>query len=134
MSDISFPINTSLNNYQSHHAGRMYKHYAHAREKHPYFCDWIAPQGETPEEVSKKIAFRLSAIRAAIVGEAKNGMLGWDDLLDCEVWEVFEALATDNKAQAVEELYDAIAVLLRTIDVLEGRQKLGKPEVKGENK
>ena len=31
-------------------------------------------------------------------------------------------------AAAVEELYDVIAVLLRTIDVIEGRYKLGKPE------
>ena len=29
---------------------------------------------------------------------------------------------------AVEECYDAIAVLLRVIDVLEGRQELGRPE------
>ena len=33
-----------------------------------------------------------------------------------------------NAERAVDEAYDAIAVLLRIIDVLEGRQKLGKPE------
>ena len=102
-------------------------HYAHAREKHPYFCDWVEPHGKTPEEVSKKIAFTLAKIRKYIKDNAKKHVLGWDDLLNCEVWEVFEALATGNKAQAVEELYDCIAILLRTIDVLEGRQPLGKP-------
>ena len=102
-------------------------HYAHAIEKHPYFCDWVEPQGKTPEEVSKKIAFTLTRIRKRIKDYAKKRILGWDDLLDCEVWEVFEALASGNKAQAVEELYDCIAILLRTIDVLEGRQPLGKP-------
>lgn len=44
------------------------------------------------------------------------------------MWEVFEALVSGDKTHAVEELYDCVAVLLRTIDVLEGRQKLGKPE------
>lgn len=110
------------------HDERVRQHYDHAREKHPYFCDWVQPSGKTPEEIRKKIEFQLSAIRAAIVGEAKSGTLGWDDLLNCEVWEVFEALANDNKAHAIEELYDCIAVCLRTIDVLEGRQKLGKHE------
>lgn len=33
-----------------------------------------------------------------------------------------------DKANAVEECYDAIAVLLRMVDVPEGRQTLGKPE------
>ena len=106
---------------------KIIEHYDHAIEKHPYFCDWVEPQGKTPEEVSKKIAFTLAKIRKYIKDNAKKHVLGWDDLLNCEVWEVFEALATGNKAQAVEELYDCIAVLLRTIDVLEGRQPLGKP-------
>ena len=52
----------------------------------------------------------------------------WNELADCEVWEATEALANGDKAQAVEELYDCISVLLRTVDVLEGRQALGKPK------
>lgn len=106
---------------------KIASHYAHAIEKHPYFCDWVQPHGKTPEAVSKKISFTLAKIRKYIKDNAKKHVLGWDDLLNCEVWEVFEALATGNKAQAVEELYDCIAILLRTIDVLEGRQSLGKP-------
>lgn len=38
------------------------------------------------------------------------------------------AVANGDKAQAVEELYDCISVLLRTVDVLEGRQALGRPK------
>lgn len=106
---------------------KIASHYAHARKKHPRFCDWVQPHGKTPEAVSKKIAFTLAKIRKHIKDNAKKHVLGWDDLLNCEVWEVFEALATGNKAQAVEELYDCIAILLRTIDVLEGRQSLDKP-------
>lgn len=43
------------------------------------------------------------------------------------------ALANGDKAQAVEELYDVIAVLLRTVYALEGRQKLGRPKVGANN-
>ncbi|MGN0845251.1 MAG: hypothetical protein ACI4QT_08555 [Kiritimatiellia bacterium] len=54
--------------------------------------------------------------------------VGWDDILDCELWEIYDALAHDDKAQAVSECYDAIAVLMRTVDVLEGRQPLEEPK------
>ena len=65
MSDISFPINTSLNNYQSHHAGRMYKHYAHAREKHPYFCDDLLPELEL-DEIRRHTKNVLTSIRKSL--------------------------------------------------------------------
>lgn len=117
-------------NYSMAHTGRIREHYANAVKKHPYFCDCLNPTGleELPPGISNNISFHLSAVRAIVADEAKNGTLGWDRLLNCEVWEVYEALANNNAAQAVEELYDAIAVLLRTIDVVEGRQRLGKPE------
>ena len=102
-------------------------HYAHAREKHPYFCDWVQPGicGITNiEKIKECLAFAREQIDDGII----TNSLRWDDLLECEMWEVFEALAIDDKTRAVEELYDCVAVLLRTIDVLEGRQKLGKPE------
>lgn len=109
------------------HAKRITDHYAHAREKHPYFCDWIGPDGRHKDS-RERVERILNRLRITVKRNAKTGNLGWDDLLDCEVWEVFDALVRGDKAQAVEELYDCISVLLRTIDVLEGRQKLGKPE------
>lgn len=112
------------------HDDRVRAHYAHAIEKHPYFCDWVAPKG-TDADIKLKIARQLEWCRDRLRAGIERGMLGWDDLLDCEMWEVFEALANGDKAHAVEELYDMIAVCLRTIDVLEGRQKLGKPEEVG---
>lgn len=114
------------------HADPILKHYNHAREKHLYFCDWVEPQGETSEKAKAKTETTLAVIRGIIKEGMEKHTLGWDDLLNCEVWEVFEALANGDKAQAVEELYDCIAVCLRTIDVLKGWQKLGKPETKGE--
>ena len=135
MSDISFPINTSLNNYQSHHAGRMYKHYAHAREKHPYFCDAIAPvdldeerRKGTLADYQENTSYSLATVRENVAVDAQKGRLTWEMLLLCETWEISDAIANGDTAHAVEECYDAIAVLLRAIDVLEGRQPLGKPE------
>ena len=116
--------------FDSHHYDCICKHYAHAREKHPYFCDWIGPTNKSPCDV-ERVKKQLAISRRCIKRNMKLGRLGWDDILDCEVWEVFDALVRGDKVQAVKELYDCIAVCLRTIDVLEGRQKLGKPETKG---
>ena len=121
MSDISFPINTSLNYYQSHHAGRMYKHYAHAREKHPYFCDGILSPVEDYKGALANQRSRLAAARSC-------GMVAACDLVGCELLEAYAEAANGKDAHAVEECYDAIAILLRKIDMLEGRQKLGKPK------
>ena len=127
------PIMPTWYDYKMHHDGRVRQHYAHAKEKHPYFCDWIGPTNKSPCDV-ERVKKQLAISRRCIKRNMKLGRLGWDDILDCEVWEVFDALVRGDKVQAVEECYDAIAVLLRTIDVLEGRQKLGKPEAKGESK
>ena len=128
----------AIGQHNTWHSPRIAKHYAHAREKHPYFCDMIAPVDLDKEDKEgladyrEAVKRRLSDMRSDIEVLIKNGELDWSDLVLCELWEVDEAIADGDKAQAVEECYDAIAVLLRTIDVLEGRQKLGKPETKGE--
>ena len=113
--------------FQKIHLDGVMAHYAHAREKHPYFCDWIGPDGRHKDS-RERVERILNRLRITVERNAKTGNLGWDDLLDCEVWEVFDALVRGDRAQAVEELFDCIAILLRAIDVLEGRQKLGKPE------
>ena len=132
MSDISFPINTSLNNYQSHHAGRMYKHYVHAKEKHPYFCDRLLPDWPM-SKIKSRIAVNIECARGRIKTGVRDRNLIWNEIADCEVWEATWAMANGDTVHAVEECYDVIAILLRTIDVLEGRQKLGKPESQPNN-
>lgn len=112
--------------YTKHHADRISAHYRHAREKHPYFCDWVKPDFATASEKTR-IADVLAVVRNRITYGIEHRSLGWEDLLDCELWEVFNALAKGDTAHAIEEVYDMIAVCLRAIDVLEGRQKLGKP-------
>ena len=109
-----------------HHTLKIKEHYAHAREKHPYFCD-LSPL-HIGALYKMCVPMRLNRARKDMKRRTENGCVTWEDVLYCEIWEVFEALANGDKSHAVEELYDTIAVILRTIDVLEGRQKLGKPE------
>lgn len=112
--------------YSDHHSRKIEHHYAHAIEKHPYFCDW------NPLDIDEVhrgyILLKLDHAREMLKYSIECGNVEWKEVLDCEIWEAFEALVNGDKAHAVEELYDMIAVCLRTIDVLEGRQKLGKPE------
>lgn len=125
---------------EAYHLSNVLKHYTHAKKKHPYFCDKIAPidldkeDKEGLADYRESVKMRLSDMRRDIKASIKKGDLDWSDLVLCELCEVDEAIADDDKAQAIEELYDCIAVCLRTIDVLKGWQKLGKPEKKGKTK
>lgn len=120
----------TMMSFDAHHASRICKHYAHAIEKHPYFCD-IIRTGDLPFDFAK---FHLEDCRRRLVHARDANVLRWDELLDCEKYEAMVEINSGNTVRAVEECYDAIAVLLRTIDVLEGRQKLGKPTTKGNGK
>jgi hypothetical protein len=114
---------------------KIKEHYEHAKQKHPYFCDGLLPSqvkdGMTEEAMIGSIAWNIQAARARIRRGIKFGNVLWNEVLNCEVWEATEAMADGNTAAAVEECYDAIAVLLRMVDVLEGRQALGDPAKKG---
>lgn len=118
---------------ETYHVSNILKHYAHAKEKHPYFCDKIAPVDLDEEgckgtlaDYQESVRYSLATVRDNVACDAQNGRLTWEMLLLCETWEICEAIANGDTAHAVEECYDALSVLLRTIDVLEGRQKLGK--------
>lgn len=115
---------------------KIKQHYNHAQQKHPYFCDGLLPtqvkDGMTEEAMIHIIAWNLNVERKRLKRGIELGNVLWNEVLNCEVWEATEAMADGNTAAAVEECYDAIAVLLRTIDVLEGRQALGDPAKKGE--
>lgn len=115
-----------LGSFLDEHHGRIAEHYAHAIEKHPYFCDW-SPL-ETTEYFKRKATEALLGAREELKFASEANEVEWIDVLEHEKYEAVEALASGDTAHAVEELYDCVAVLLRTIDVLEGRQKLGKPE------
>ena len=107
------------------HIARIERHYLHAKEKHPYFCDRLIPENYTQDD-SEAL---LRMLRGDIAeGKRYSSLYAFANVLDCEIAEAECAVAKGDTAAAVEECYDAIAVLLRVVDVLEGRQKLGKPE------
>lgn len=104
------------------HEDRVEKHYAHAVQKHPYFCDIITCLSDVGADT------HLDIYRKTLEAESVNGAVEAGTLIGCEFYEAIQAYTHDNTPHAVAELYDAIAVILRTIDVLEGRQPLGRPE------
>ena len=108
-------------------ADKIAAHYQHAKEKHPYFCDKLF-QPEQNEASSIQVrAITLKGMRTLCTVQKMFQALSAETVLNCELAEVYEAYARGDMARAVEECYDAIAVLLRMIDVLEGRQALGDP-------
>lgn len=108
---------------------RIGQHYLHAKEKHPYFADRMYEERDI--DTAKR---SLKTWRTRIRDEIESGNRCAETLLNCELCEVAEAYFSGDKAKAVEECYDAIAVILRMVDVLEGRQTLGNPEKKGDAK
>lgn len=103
---------------------KIQQHYEHAKQKHPNFCDRLCPIEIPVKDAIRHTVITLSLLRKEIEIDEEKHRLMWDSLLNCEVWEIHEAIAMEDGKQAVEECYDAIAVLLRVIDVLEDRQQL----------
>lgn len=103
------------------------RHYKHAREKHPYFCDMVTRDLWTVKDIQDNI----KSIRQYIEQDIARHEVEALSLLICETREFEEAMTLKDTAAAIEELYDVIAVCLRIIDVLEGRQALGMPKEGG---
>lgn len=103
---------------------KIREHYEHAKQKHPYFCDKLT---FVPADMAAR---RLESARDILELDIAREKVPFRNVLNCEIWEILESLANGNNAAAVEECYDAIAVLLRVVDVLEGRQALGDPAKK----
>ena len=100
------------------------RHYNHAKEKHPYFCDMVTRDLWTVKDIQNNLKRVRQYIEEDILRHEVEAM----SLLICEIREFEEAMTLKNTTVAVEEAYDCIAVLLRVIDVLEGRQELGRPK------
>ena len=100
------------------------RHYCHAKDKHPYFADRLCLDEANAEHARSS----LKICRFMLQVEQKQGEVCAETLANCELAEAWEAYACGDRAAAVEECYDVIAVMLRIIDVLEGRQALGKPK------
>lgn len=114
---------------------KIAEHYCHARAKHPHFADRIIDNyGGGPQTRFAVMAMEqeLQLMREFVADRIKDEMVKPETLLWCEVAEANLAYAQNEIPHAVEECYDAIAVLLRMVDVLEGRQELGKPKDESE--
>lgn len=116
-------------------AKKIAGHYSHAKAKHPYFADLIFDFGEfNRKERIEKAREILDGDRENLCREIEYSKVRATTVAKVEASEFVEALARGELAAAVEECYDVIAVFLRIIDVLEGRQSLGKPSEESEAK
>ncbi|MCQ2106376.1 MAG: hypothetical protein MJZ26_11360 [Fibrobacter sp.] len=87
---------------------RIIEHHAHACEKHPVFCKGFANERMSAENLEQTLFFarKLSPTAANILNE--------------EYLEIFEAYVKGDKEHAIDECYDAIAVLVRMVEFIEG--------------
>lgn len=103
---------------------KIREHYEHAKQKHPYFCDIITCLSDSGADT------HLDIYKATLAAEIATNSVEASTVLSCEYYEAVQAYTRGNTDSAIEECYDAIAVLLRIVDVLEGRQALGDPAKK----
>lgn len=82
------------------------RHLQKAYEKHPVFCEKIM---DDYDAVNRGV--ELDNARS-LCEKYKTA----EFILDEEVSEIYEALANGNPMQAIDECFDAIAVLLRIAD------------------
>jgi len=95
----------------------IYKHYIHACEKHPFFADEMCRTDYS--WYSAAIRFKEYLKYQTVLhndGEPTYCLAKY--VLDAELAEVYDAYCKGNYDQAVEEIYDAIAVLLRMGDMI----------------
>ena len=108
---------------------RAASHFLKALRKHLRFADALFDWRELTHPFSGVATLAQSRLkscrRSVATGEQYHRLIA-NDLLGCEIAEAFAANARGDKAACVDELYDAVAVLMRMIAVVEGKQRLGK--------
>ena len=104
-------------------------HFLKAVRKHPRFADALFFKSEHDERERAKllpdVERYLKLAHRDIARDEANRSLEAHSLLTCEHREALAEFVKGDKAACVEELYDAVAVLMRMIAVVEGKQKLG---------
>ena len=96
-------------------------HYAKALRKHPRFADKLFFECEIYYDAKSELA----NWRRILNDDNMAGVLSAENLLRCEILEAATAHNARDNAGVISELYDAVAVLMRMIAVVEGKQKLG---------
>ena len=107
-------------------------HFAKALRKHPRFADALfndcESDGCTREEALVIAEADLEYERNDIRDMEKDLRVDVWALVSCEFHEAYVEHLKGDKAACVDDLYDAVAVLMRMIAVVEGKQKLGGEE------
>ena len=111
-------------------AARAYEHFAKALRKHPRFADALFVPTRTPYdadygEMCEWAQSILVDERAELAAAEARHIVSAMKLLDCEMAEARFECVQGNTAATVDELYDAVAVLMRMIATVEGKQRLG---------
>lgn len=104
------------------HMEKIAAHYSKAKEKHPLFADVLITDYERTF-CAENLA-RLRMMTDTRIG----GLTFASDVLNCEVAEVYEAIANGRYDDAIEECYDAVAVLLRMAEMIADVDKMAKRE------
>ena len=120
MTDETKAYMTANNMMPSDFNRRAYEHFVKAICKHPRFADVLFVEGDVKDAKSM-----LEQARCEIGYLAAHNWLDAGVLAMCELDEAQLANAQGDAAACVEELYDAVAVLMRMIAVVEGKQRLG---------
>jgi hypothetical protein len=109
-------------------------HFLKAVRKHPRFADALFFNGERDERMREDALqaaeLDLEETREDLYLSTRDGSLDARFLLSCEMEEAFVEHLRGDAAACVDELYDAVAVLMRMIAVVEGKQKLGRKDAK----
>ena len=94
------------------------RHYLKAMRKHPRFADALDKYTDVKfaKAALEKMRDKLDFMRECDAVSA-------DDLVACEL---LEAWCAPNEQETISELYDAVAVIMRMIATVEGKQELGK--------
>lgn len=102
---------------------KLAEHYNKAVVKHPSFTSRLFTRETAPlfKEMSN---FDLHYTREQLARENENMCDSAQSVLQCEVFEIQQAYAQKDYEHAIDECYDAMAVLLRMVEVLEIKAKI----------
>ena len=104
------------------HLLKLMGRYSKACEMEPEFCYGLLP-GWDVDNVALQCSVNLEEARSRCERGRELKNLLWNEILNEKVWEIEADImhGADCRQDAVGHAYDAIAILLRLIDALEGR-------------
>ena len=103
-------------------------HYAKALRKHPRFADALFSMWEhnpNREDVLDEIDIDFAEAREDLRVDERHKAVVAGSIISVKTLGAFIEYLRGDKAACVDELYDAVAVLMRMIAVVEGKQQLG---------